>query len=173
MAASELREGGTPETQAAAFLRLAEHQLDPSYRLARAILHDSSEAEDATHDALVQAWRKWSTLRDPSLFEHWFTRILINTCRNRLRHASAHRSAPLSELLSMPRREDPFATADDRDALGQALRQLSPDHRVVVALRFFRDLSTDEIARLLGVRAGTVRSRLHYALKQLQKEVQR
>src|SRR6185503_1586166 len=62
---------GQVEDRAAAFTRLAEGHLDASYRLARAILRDPAEAEDATHDAYVQAWRKWSTLRDPSRFEAW------------------------------------------------------------------------------------------------------
>lgn len=167
MARTDPREVPQPTTQAAAFLALAERQLDASYRLARAILHDPSDAEDATHDAYVQAWRKWSTLRDQALFEHWFTRILVNTCRNRLRRRAAHRSADISELLALPTREDPISQAHDRDVLGPALAQLSPDHRVVVALRFYRDLQTDEIARIVGARQGTVRSRLHYALKQL------
>ena len=71
--------------RAAAFRRLADEHLDAAYRLARAILRDPTEAQDATHDAIVQAWRKWSTLRDPSRFQPWFDRILVNTCRDRLR----------------------------------------------------------------------------------------
>jgi RNA polymerase sigma-70 factor (ECF subfamily) len=163
----EPRAREAPVTQADAFVRLADRQLDASYRLARAILHDPSEAQDATHDALVQAWRKWPSLRDPSRFDRWFTRILINTCRNRLRRTATHPTGPLSEVVVDHVREDPFARADDRELLGEAIRRLSPDHRVVVALRFYRDLTTDEIARLLGARAGTVRSRLHYAMKEL------
>lgn len=62
-----------PETRASAFHRLTSQHLDASYRLARAIVHDPSDAEDATQDALVRAWRKWPSLRDQSLFEHWFT----------------------------------------------------------------------------------------------------
>ena len=76
-------EGGT--ARAAAFARLADAHLDASYRLARAILRDPAEAQDATHDAFVQAWRKWSTLRDVDRFQQWFDRILVNTCRDRLR----------------------------------------------------------------------------------------
>jgi hypothetical protein len=62
-------EGEQSEKRAAAFARLAEDHLDASYRLARAILRDAAEAQDATHDAYVQAWRKWSTLRDQTRFE--------------------------------------------------------------------------------------------------------
>jgi RNA polymerase sigma factor (sigma-70 family) len=80
----------------AAFLRLADGHLDAAYRLARAILRDPGDARDATHDAFVQAWRKWSTLRDPARFEQWFNRILVNTCRNRLQHVSRWRTRDIS-----------------------------------------------------------------------------
>lgn len=62
---------------------------------------------------------------------------------------------------------DPIREADQRDEMGFALAQLSPDHRVVVALRYYRDLSLDEIAAALGISAGTVGSRLHYALRHM------
>jgi len=153
--------------QAVAFLRLAEHHLDASYRLARAILHDAAEAEDATHDAFLRAWQKWPTLRDAGRFEPWFTRILVNTCRDRLRRASLRRVADDSALLTWPALGDPIGQADDRDDLGSAMALLSADHRVVLALRFYRDMAVDEIARQLGVPPGTVNSRLHYALKRL------
>jgi RNA polymerase sigma-70 factor, ECF subfamily len=157
--------------RSAAFVRLADHHLDASYRLARAILRDPSEAQDVTHDALVQAWRKWSTLRDQTLFEPWFDRILVNTCRNRLRHAARFDSHELfRESAIAP--GDPFGQTDDRDLLGRALATLSPDHRVVVSLRYFVDLPVDEIAARLGVAQGTVHSRLHYALKRLQTVLQ-
>ena len=55
--------------RAAAFRTLADQHLDAAYRLARAILRDPLEAEDATHDAFVQAWRSWASLRDGSRFD--------------------------------------------------------------------------------------------------------
>jgi RNA polymerase sigma-70 factor (ECF subfamily) len=151
--------------RATAFLELAERHLDASYRLARAILHDRAEAEDATHDAVVKAWQQFPALRDVSHFEAWFYRILVNTCRNRL--ARAARWQTQDQTPDWTAGGDAFGQADDRDLIGGALRQLTPDHRVVVALRFYRDLSADEIAKQLGVRRGTVHSRLHYALKRL------
>jgi RNA polymerase sigma-70 factor (ECF subfamily) len=156
--------------RAAALLRLADDHLDAAYRLARAILHEPGDAEDATHDALLQASRKWSTLRDPSRFEPWFDRILINICRDRLRHASRWQARNLSSEIAIAR-GDPFGQADDRDVLRNAMATLSPDHRVVVALRYYRDLQVQDIASQLGIRAGTVQSRLHYALKQLHRVI--
>lgn len=168
---TELTRTSEAGNQAAAFARLAEANLDANYRLARAILHDPVEAEDATHDAYLQAWRKWSTLHDATRFEAWFARILVNTCRDRLRRTARRRPADISALLTVPAEGDPFGQAHDRDALGAALARLTPDHRVVLALRFYRDLTIDQIASHLGLRRGTVNSRLHYALKELKGHV--
>jgi RNA polymerase sigma-70 factor, ECF subfamily len=162
---ADVLSAGESSPRAAAFVELAERHLDASYRLARAILHDPAEAEDATHDAVVTAWRQFPALRDSAHFEGWFHRILVNTCRNRLTRSARWRTQ--SQPPDRPAGGDAFGQADDRDVIGAALRQLTPDHRVVVALRFYRDLSVDQIARQLGVRPGTIHSRLHYALKRL------
>jgi RNA polymerase sigma-70 factor (ECF subfamily) len=154
-----------PTERAQAFLRLADDHLDVAYRLARAILRNSTEAQDATHDAFEQAWRKWSTLRDPARLEPWFDRILVNTCRDRLRSARWQVKDISTEVVITP--GDPFAQAHDREVLASGLAALSPDQRVVVALRYYRDLPVHEIGSLLGIPAGTVQSRLYYALKRL------
>jgi RNA polymerase sigma-70 factor, ECF subfamily len=156
----------TAVDQGVAFTRLAEQHLDTAYRLARAILRDPAEAQDATHDAYVQAWRKWATLRNPDRFEAWFDRILVNTCRNRLARRSRWEARDISKEVAVAS-GDPIGQAHDRDVIGAALATLTPDHAIVVALRYYRDLSVDEIGRRLGIPAGTVQSRLHYALKRL------
>jgi len=162
------------EAQAAradAFRSLADRHLDASYGLAQAILGQRAEAEDATQDAFVAAWRNWSSLRDPDLFEHWFDRILVNTCRNRLRHSSHLPTQDLSADLEFAG-ADAYAPTHDRALLWPAMARLAPDQRVVVALRFYRDLSIDQIAARLGVRAGTVKSRLHRALRGLRTDLE-
>jgi RNA polymerase sigma factor (sigma-70 family) len=127
--------GAAPDARAAAFTRLAEAHLDASYRLARAILRDPVEAQDATHDAYVQAWRKWSTLRDQDRFEAWFDRILVNTCRNRLQRTTRWQAKDISTEVVIAS-GDPYRQTLDRDVIGVALRTLSVDHQIVVALRF-------------------------------------
>jgi RNA polymerase sigma-70 factor, ECF subfamily len=154
-----------PTERAEAFLRLADHHLDAAYRLARAILRDASEAQDATHDAFEQAWRKWSTLRDPARFEAWFDRILVNACRDRLRSAKRQPTDISAEVAISS--GDPYGQAHDRDVLANAIATLPPEHRIVVALRYYRDLPIESIAARLGIPEGTVNSRLHYALKRL------
>jgi len=156
---------GEISARATAFLRLADEYLDRSYRLARAILRDAGEAEDATHDAYLQAWEKWSTLRDRDRFEQWFSRILVNTCRSRLRLGRVRATDISSEVLLAA--GDAFSQTHDRDVVASAISTLSPDQRVVVALRYFEDLTVADIAQRLGIPEGTVHSRIHYALKRL------
>jgi RNA polymerase sigma-70 factor (ECF subfamily) len=166
MTGSEALEAGGRPTAAAAFQSLADGHLDAAYRLARFILRDDTEARDATHDAFLQAWRKWSTLRDPDRFEAWFDRILVNACRDRQRQASRRSALDISGELSLAT-ADPFERTHERDTIERALAALSADQRAVVALRYDRDLATDEIARRLDIPVGTVNSRLHYALRKL------
>lgn len=166
MADPELVEIRAQAARADAFRALADRHLDSSYGLAHAILGHHADAEDATHDAFVTAWRNWGSLRDPTLFEHWFDRILVNTCRNRLRQISRWRSRELAaEHPSSAGNE--YGPINERDLLWPAVQQLPPDQRVVLALRFYRDLSIDQIAARLGIRPGTVKSRLHRALRRL------
>src|SRR4029079_9035989 len=127
-----------PTERARAFLRLADDRLDASYRLARAILRETTEAQYVTHDALIQAWRKWSTLRDPGRFDQWFDRILVNTCRDRLRSARRQPRDISNEVDLAP--GDQFARSDLRETLASGLATLSPEQRVVVAMRYYLDL---------------------------------
>jgi RNA polymerase sigma factor (sigma-70 family) len=154
----------------AAFSALTDRHLDGAYRLAAVILGDALEAEDAVHDAAVAAWRSFGQLRDPAAFEAWFSRIVVNTCRDRLR---SRRRRPVvdvaAELLVAegPRAPDALAPLADRDALARAFAVLDPDETVVVVLRYWRDLTVDDIAARLGIPPGTVKSRLHHALGRL------
>jgi len=166
MTSGEASDARSRRSAANAFQALADEHLDAAYRLARIILRDQSEAEDATHDAFVQAWRKWSTLRDPDRFEAWFDRILVNACRDRLRMSSRRVTHDISGELGIAA-ADPYVGTLERDTIEYALASLSPDHRMVVALRYDRDLAADEIARRLDIPLGTVHSRIHYALRKM------
>lgn len=156
------------------FARLVDRDaLDRAYRYATLVLGSRSDAEDATHDAALMAWRRFGELRDRARFDAWFGRILVNACRDRLR---TRKRTPLSLEGGPPMpgdRAGSGAVADGADAiashaeLGSALRSLTADHREVVVLRFYFDLTVDQIAARTGVGSGTVKSRLHYALRHL------
>jgi RNA polymerase sigma-70 factor (ECF subfamily) len=153
-------------------MRLADAALPGAYRLAAHILSDRSDAEDAVQEALVLAWRGWARLREADRFGAWFDRILVNVCYERLRGRKRTRVDVLPpELGAKP--TDPFAPAIARDAVGRALAALTPEQRTVIVLRYWRDLSIEEIADLVRIPSGTVRSRLHYALRTLKADIDR
>lgn len=158
--------GGVGADRAVAFRRLAERHLDGSYRLAAVILGDGPDAQDAVHDAFVTAWLGFGTLRERERFEAWFGRILVNTCRDRLRRRSRW---PVRDISSMPiaPADDPTARVADRIVVRRALCQLKPDDRILLALRYYRDLSVDDVAAALGIAPRAAASRLHRALGRL------
>jgi RNA polymerase sigma-70 factor, ECF subfamily len=146
-----------------AFERLTAGSLDAAYRIAGVILGSGPDAEDATHDAVVQAWRAFPTLRDPARFDAWFQRILVNVCRDRLRR---RRRTPVTELAvaGVHGGPDAFVGVDERLALDRAYAQLSPDQAITIVLRFHLDLTLEDVAARMAVPVGTVKSRLHTAL---------
>ena len=155
------------ETAGPAWFRsLGDRELDRAYRLAGFLLGDASEAEDATQDALARAWAERGRLRNETSAQAWFDRILVNLCRDRMRRRRVVRWSPIigteADLVA-----DPFAASIAQDAFLRAVAGLDVDHRMVVVLRFAADLSVDEIAQRIGVPSGTVKSRLHYALRAL------
>ena len=160
-------EGSEGADRVAAFEALARQSLDSSYRLAALILRDATEAQDAVHDAFVQAWQKWSSLRDADRFDAWFGRILLNVCRDRLRRGRRWQVVDISAALDHRDADEQGRRVDDRLAIERSFRHLSADHRIVIVLRFYLDLSVDEIAERVGVPSGTVKSRLHVALRQV------
>jgi RNA polymerase sigma-70 factor (ECF subfamily) len=150
-----------------AFVSLVMAVGDRLHAVAHRILRDTDLAEDATQQALLSIWRDLPTLRDPARFEAWSYRLLVRAC-----YAEARRSrtwAPNLRLLPAdePMEADALHTIIDRDQLERGFRRLSIDHRAVVVLHHYLALPLSEVAEALGVPEGTVRSRLHYAMRGL------
>ena len=144
---------------------------DRLHAVAHRILRDLELAEDATQQALLSIWRDLPQLRDPARFDAWSYRLLVRAC-----YAEGHRNrhwTPNMRLLPSdePMQADGTSTVHDRDQLDRAFRRLSIDHRAVVVLHHYLDLPLDRIAEALGVPIGTVRSRLHYAMRGLRAAV--
>ncbi len=155
-----------------AFSRRADAYLARALGLACYLLGDPGEAEDATQEAMARAWRARRSLRQLESFEAWIDRIVVNTCWERLR-----RTRRLAEInlagSNPPSVPDTFAAVLARDSVGRALIALTPEQRTVVVLRFWRDLSLEQIADRLEWPLGTVKSRLHYALVALRQQLER
>jgi RNA polymerase sigma factor, sigma-70 family len=166
--------------RAETFARLVDRQaLDRAYRYATLVLGSRSDAEDATHDAALTAWRRFGELRDRDRFDAWFGRILVNTCRDQLRSRGRNTlsldadssTATVAYVPAALRAADETDAVATHEALGAALRSMSPDHREVVVLRYYFDLTVDQIADRTGARPGTVKSRLHHALRHLRSAI--
>jgi RNA polymerase sigma-70 factor (ECF subfamily) len=142
---------------------------DRLFAVATRILRDDDLAADATQQALVSIWRDLRQLRDLARFDAWSYRVLVRACyaerrRERRWSPSLH---VLPGALVGGSAADGTSFVIDRDQLERAARRLSIDHRAVVVLRYYLDLPHGEIAELLGIPVGTVRSRLRYALQGL------
>jgi RNA polymerase sigma factor (sigma-70 family) len=151
--------------RAAAFTRLLDRNLDASYRVAAVILGNRIEAQEATHDAAVRAWQRWSPRRDLERLDAWFGRILVNVSRDRLRRRRWV-DPPLAQTGAGSER-DAFTDSVEQEALRAAIAELSSDHRTVIALRYLGDLTVEQIAERTGKRVGTVQSQLDQALRAL------
>lgn len=156
-------QGGDEE----AFASLAVAIGNRLHAVSHRILRDVDLAEDATQQALLSIWRDLPQLREPANFDAWSYRLLVRACYaegKRTRHWAPNlRVLPVDE----PTESDTTTSVVDRDQLERGFRRLSIDHRAVVVLHHYLDLPLETIAEALGVPIGTVRSRLHYAMRGL------
>jgi len=150
-----------------AFASLAVAVGDRLHAVAHRILRDTDLAEDATQQALLAIWRDLPQLRDPARFDAWSYRLLVRACYAEARRI--RRWAPNVHLLPVdePVTAEDLSSVVDRDQLERGFRRLSIDHRAVVVLHHYLDLPLDEVADVLGAPIGTVRSRLHHAMRGL------
>jgi RNA polymerase sigma-70 factor, ECF subfamily len=143
-----------------------------AFRVARGVLRNTADAEDVAQEALLRAYRRFDRLRDRNRFRSWLVRIAFRLALDRLR--SGKRRELRDALWSQPGREQPAATAEDLAAssefqahLENALAELPEKLRLVLLLAAMEGHTIEEIAALVGVPVGTVKSRIFLARKQL------
>jgi RNA polymerase sigma-70 factor (ECF subfamily) len=162
---------GDPE----AFVELITERERSMVRTAMAILGDAADASDALQDALTSIWLNLPSLRDPDRFAVWSDRILVNACRLTLRRRTRGRVRQVSlELVDASRLAT--AKAPDEDVVdgigfGRAFDRLDADERAILTLHHLDDRSVAEVAEILGIPAGTVKSRLHTARRALERSL--
>jgi RNA polymerase sigma-70 factor (ECF subfamily) len=150
-----------------AFSELTRLSIAKLYAIARLILRDDERAEDATQEALVSAWRWFSTLRDPDRFDAWLRRLLIHAC---YREAAASKRRRFIEGSVRPIAmvgPDPGTAIADQDELARCFQHLSPEQRALIVLHFYVGLPMQETADIVGLPVGTVKSRLSRATQQM------
>lgn len=163
-----------------AYEAIVRRKVETVYRTARAILGNDADADDATQEALIGAWRQMPTLRDVDRFDAWLGRITVNACRMALRRRRSNAVLPLpgSTLGGAADPPDPITSTFDSqsvtaDAFDRAFDRLPIEQRAILVLHHREELLIEEIAGRLGIPAGTVKSRLHTARIALQRALER
>jgi RNA polymerase sigma-70 factor (ECF subfamily) len=152
-----------------AFSALAGASIGRLFAIASLILRDSDRAQDAVQEALVRAWKDVRALRDAGAWDAWLYRLTVRAC---YRWARTERRRDLVELHVAPDPEPivPFDLAmsvAERDGLEREIGRLAIDQRAVIVLHFFMDLPLTQVAGILDVPVGTVKSRLNRGLQAL------
>ena len=147
-----------------AYERLLEPAVRPATRLAFALLHDRSEAEDAFQEAALRAWRRLRNLRDEKPFQPWFIGIVANQCRE-IRRGKWWHLVRLPEANAIQPLDE--AAWFDGEDLRRAVMLLPHDQRAAILLHFHLDMPLSEVAIALGISVGGVKTRINRALKRL------
>jgi RNA polymerase sigma factor (sigma-70 family) len=149
-----------------------------AFRTAYLVTGDAADAEDAAQDGFVKAYRALGRFRPGAPFRPWLLQIVANEARNRRRSAGRRTKLELRVAAespsgdAAPSPEGALLDAERRDSLLAAVNGLREEERLVIGLRYFLDLSEAETAATLGVRPGTVKSRLSRALAHLRQTME-
>jgi RNA polymerase sigma-70 factor, ECF subfamily len=140
-----------------------------AYRVAYSVLRNAADAEDAAQEALLRAYRRFDRLRDPLSFRGWLVRITFRIALDRARSSKRRekRETLWAEPLPAPTTEDLAASSEFQAHFDRALEALPDKLRLVLLLCAMEGHTLEEVASMLGVPIGTVKSRLFLARKKL------
>jgi RNA polymerase sigma-70 factor (ECF subfamily) len=140
-----------------------------AYRVARGVLRNSADAEDVAQEALLRAYRRFERLRDRGRFRAWLVRIAFRLAIDRTRSSKRRevRETLWSQAAPRASTEDIAATSEFRAHLDRAMDELPEKQRLVLLLAAMEGHTLEEVAVMLGMPVGTVKSRLFFARKQL------
>lgn len=163
----------------AAFAELVEAYQRPVYNLCFRMLGDPAEAEDAAQESFLKAYRGMRRYDPQRSFSTWLLSIASHHCIDQLRRRrlpldSLEELEPWEEVADLgPGPEKATALRERHEAVRGLLARLGPQDRAVVVLRYWSELSTEEIAKALSLTVKAVKSRLHRARKQMAEAWQR
>ena len=160
-----------------AFELIVKRHMKDAYLIALGLVGNREDALELSQEAFFRAYQHYDTLHSKGKFFPWFYQILRNLCFSHLRKRRVRRASSLDDtqfgvpgaaggrLLSSP---DAIAERNEaKDRIWKAMGRLDDKHREVIMLRHFRNMSYDEMAKVLFCNRGTVTSRLFYARQQL------
>jgi len=146
-----------------AFLQVMQQYEDPMYRVAYSYMRNEHDAVEAMQELTYRSYRSIHTIKEPQYIRTWLTRILINICHDMLRKQKREIS---SDLLVEQQLDDRCEQAIEIELI-DTLTSLSDEQREIIMMKYIEDRSNTEIAQSLNIPEGTVKSRLHYALRKL------
>lgn len=160
-------------TDEAAFEQIMREYGTRVLRLATFLVKDRTVAEDLTQDVFVKVYRHLPRFRGQSSIQTWIYRIAVNECKGYLRSWAFRKILPRSWIKadSDVSTERVVMDQSERDELVVQVQSLPSMYRQVIVLHYYADLSIAEVANVLYVSEGTVRTRLHRARKQLKKQM--
>jgi len=140
-----------------------------AYRVARGVLRNSADAEDVAQEALLRAYRRFERLRDRTRFRAWLVRIAFRLAIDRARSSKRRevRETLWSRSEPPPSTEDLAASSEFQEHLDRAMEELPEKHRLVLLLAAMQGHTLEEVAEMLALPIGTVKSRLFFGRKQL------
>jgi RNA polymerase sigma-70 factor, ECF subfamily len=146
-----------------AFCRIIESNKNQLYRIAKGILYLECDIEDVLQEVILKAWQQIASLKNNKYFKSWIIRILINECYSILRKRKKIISLEEIGLL-----ESDNLNSNEKLDLWNALNLLNDELRTVIILFYYEDLPYKDIAKILNLSIGTVRSRLSRAKDKLE-----
>jgi RNA polymerase sigma-70 factor (ECF subfamily) len=149
-----------------AFARLVKHYTPYVYRTAFAFLHDEHESEDVAQEIFLKVYRSIQELQDILAFNAWIKRITTNSCLDRLRK---QRPTPVPDHQLNQIMGKNSQKGEQLLEIKEAISQLIPEYREALILREWQGYDYQEIATLLSIPLGTVKSRIHGARVRLRK----
>ncbi len=167
---------------ASAFEQLVLRYQNQVYNLALRMVNNESDAQDLAQEAFIRAWRALNSFQHTAQFSTWLYRLTSNVCIDFLRSQKRHRVISLTVLQDdesqqwdmpdgQPLPESQAIAREEQRILLEAMAALEPEYRQILTLRILNDCSYQQIAQILGIREGTVKSRLSRAREQLRKKL--
>lgn len=147
-----------------AFAALYERHRRRVFRTALHLVREPALAEDITQEAFISVFQEIARLRSPAAFRTWLYRVVVSRATRLLRaEGGVRRPLSLDRMLEASELQAPVSDEDEQAALRTAIAGLPADLRVPVLLHYFTGLRVAEVAAVLAIPPGTVKSRLHTA----------
>ncbi len=143
---------------------IVKRYMHSAYYIALGFVHNQQDALDVSQEAFIKAFRKIKLFDTRLPFFPWFYRLMRNLCIDHLKRKRRMSEIPLEDAQVL---DDERDDREMKEALWKGIEELPFDQREIIILRYFRQMSYEEIAELIGRPVGTVMSSLHYAKKKL------